>query len=876
MVTQDETESTAGPPPGTRESEPASGYARLSLIRFRAWQILLVLVVLIVVSFLLFPRERMLIDFHLERGRLQDAQDEIARMLAKDPDNPELLRLGAETHFLAGEMKDAIRLQERAAQSGPQRSTDWNRLASFYEWDRNPRAALTAYERIAFEEPYDPQILQKVIEYARYFQQPRLEARAVVRLLEMEEKPDAAVDPLLEELTRALRSLAGERNTDTPDPLLDELLVDLYRVRSDYRDEQRSGGIPATTGTETAKAALESFLVTGHLEEGRDLARRLDERLERGITLQLAWVDYLRWNGLLEQALSLVLELQKQRPGDMALARLAGELATQTGNTPRLIQSLEQRLDMEPDSDLIRVSLAGLYRAAGDPARAFRLYEELHRGSPRNPTYVDGLLATAEESDRPALKEGAADLAGESDLQDQALLERRANLYLAAENPRKAWPLVKELASRSGGEKAAVTRMIQVAGYTNDPAVLKQALSRALALRPADRALKKEASDAFLWTDGPQASYGIQRDIARRKDATRDDLFRLIELAGYTGRPEYEAEALTLAAKRFRGPGALGPTPPSGPVPSSDTAYSTVRDYLKRHPEDGPFRDLLIRLYTESGRPGRAAPLLADLSDREPGDLQKALSAGEAYLQADRLGEGLVYFERALSLDPENGTLRRRLATYYGWLGKRDKQIAELVRLETDGLLENGERMQLAAAFLDRQEGIRALELLRHLKDQDPLPKEEGLLLAAAYEMTGKRDQAMDVYARLARGHEDDPALLADLGDRALWLNRYSAALTFYEAALKRDPKNLRALKGSAQIYAWNNDPKTAMARFEAYNRLNPDDFEVRYQLGELYFADQRPGPALKEYQKAMTLMDRMKGDVNSKPPLTRNTRTRQ
>ena len=875
-MTQDETKSTAGPPPGTRESPPAPGYARLSLIRFRAWQILLVLLVLIVVSFLLFPRERMLIDFNLERGRLQDAQDEIARMLAKDPDNPELLRLGAETHFLAGDMNEAIRLQERAVQAGPQRSADWNRLASFYEWNRNPRAALTAYERTAFEEPYDPQILQKVMEYARYFQQPRLEARAVVRLLDMEEKPEAAEDPLLDELTRTLNTLAGKRSSDTPDPLLDELLVELYRVRSSAMEEQRPGGIPAATEIETAKAALESFLVTGHLEEGRALARRLDQRLQQGITLQLAWVDYLRWNGLLEQALTLVLEIQEQQPGDTALARLAGELAGQTGNTPRLIQSLEQRLDMEPDSDSLRVSLAGLYRAAGDPVRAFRLYEELHRAGPQNPTYVEGLLATAEESDRPALKEKAADLAGSAGVQDRTLLERRANLYLAAENPRKAWPLVEELASRSKGDKAAVARMIQVAGYTNDPAVLKKALSRALALRPADRALKKEASDAFLWTDGPEASYRIQRDMAGRKDATRDDVFRLIELAGYTGRPEYEAEALYLAAKRLRGPGSLGPATPSEPAPSSDTAFAAVRDYLKRHPEDRAFRDLLIRLYVDSGRPGRAAPLLADMSDREPGDLPKALNAGEAYLQADRLEQGLVYFERALSLDPENGALRRRLATYYGWLGKRDKQIAELMRLEEDGLLENGERVQLAAAFLDRQEAGRALDLLRHVKDQDPLPQEEGLILAAAYEMTGKREQAMAVYTTLARSHQDDPALLAELGDRALWLNRYSAALTFYEAALKRDPKNLRALKGSGQIYAWNNDPKTAMARFEAYNRLNPDDFEVRYQLGELYFADQRQGPALKEYQKAMSLMDRMRSGVNSQPPSPRNARTRQ
>ena len=95
-----------------------------------------------------------------------------------------------------------------------------------------------------------------------------------------------------------------------------------------------------------------------------------------------------------------------------------------------------------------------------------------------------------------------------------------------------------------------------------------------------------------------------------------------------------------------------------------------------------------------------------------------------------------------------------------------------------------------------------------------------------------------------------NPSLLAELGDRALWLDRTSAALKFYEAALRLEPKNLRALKGSGQIFAWNNNPDRAIERFEAYNRLNPDDFEVRYQLGELYFANQRRGAAFKEYDK--------------------------
>jgi predicted Zn-dependent protease len=480
------------------------------------------------------------------------------------------------------------------------------------------------------------------------------------------------------------------------------------------------------------------------------------------------------------------------------------------------------------------------------------------------------LLATAEESNDPALMIRAADAAGRIQPQDTPLLRRRADLYLAAESPQKAQPLLSVLAARSGGDPEAVRALIEASGYTDDPALLKQALTQALALRPQDRALRREAADAFLWLEGPERAYQLQRGIVLRPGATRKDVFRLIELALAADRPEHEREALALAANRLQGPGTtvLRKNAPLRKVPmSDDEILAVVRDYLKRHPEDRAFQDLLVRLFLESGRPARAAPLLADLSDRSPHDLQKALNAAESFLEADQLKTGLPYFERALDLDPENESLRRRLVTYYGWLGLREKQIDGMVRLEKRGLLAPEERVELAQAFLDRQEGARALEILRSVKERDPLPAREGLLLASAYEVTGKKEQALAVYQRLARTHQENPEILAEMGDRALWLDRLPAALTFYEAALRLDPGNLRALKGSGQIYAWNNNADRAIARFEEYNRLNPDDFEVRYQLGELYFASRREGSAFKEYRKTLRLMDQVKREGVSPPP---------
>lgn len=870
MVSPEDRRKAGHRPHEEPDADPTPGYSRLSLIRFRIWQILLVLGVLIGVSFLLFPRDRRLIDFHLDRGRTQDALSEITGMLAKDPEKPELLELAAETYLLEGDMAAAIRMQKRAVGVAPRDVEAWKRLARLYEWDRNPREALQVYEHIIYQDPSNADVLKKVIEYARYFGRTGLEGRALAQLLESEKTADAQDDPLRRVLTHALDALAAKRLARGPDPLVDELIARLYLVRADYRESRKGQELPTSPQTESAQAALHFFLETGHLDAGRDFARRLDRHLESGVHFQRAWVDLLRWNGLPDRALDLALEIQQQEPQNEEMARLVVELAGQVGDVQRQIRSLEQQLRLEPGSERIQSTLADLYRGAGKPERAFRLYEGLYRAHPGNSAYLDALLATAEESNDPALMIRAADVTGRIQPQDTALLRRRANLYLAAESPKKAQPLLSVLAARSGGDPEAVRALIEAAGYTDDPTLLKQALTQALALRPGDRDLRREAADAFLWLDGPERAYQAQLEVVTRPGATRKDVFRLIELALFTDRPEYEREALALAANRLQGPGTevlqKGDPLPQAPE-SDDEALAAVRDYLERHPKDRAFRDRLIRLYLESGRPGRAAPLLAGQSDRAPGDLQKALDAAEAFLQADRLKEGLPYFERALDLDSENTELRRRLVTYYGWLGLREKQIAAMVQLEEGGLLTRKERLDLARAFLDRREGTRALEILRSVEDRDPLPREEGLLLASAYEMTGKKEQALAVYEKLARTHQDDPDLLAELGDRALWLDRLPAALTFYEAALRLDPKNLRALKGSGQIYAWTDKADRAIPRFEAYNRLNPDDFEVRYQLGELYFTNQREGSAFKEYEKSLRLMDRERqGDVSPTP----------
>ncbi len=225
--------------------------------------------------------------------------------------------------------------------------------------------------------------------------------------------------------------------------------------------------------------------------------------------------------------------------------------------------------------------------------------------------------------------------------------------------------------------------------------------------------------------------------------------------------------------------------------------------------------------------------------------------------------DGGTYLKRASLIKPNDIGLRKRLVTYYGWLDRSDLMVHELEFLDSVGKLPEKDRISLAQTYLDRKKGSKALKLLKPFESRAPLPKEEGMMLTSAYELLGQLDDVAAIYKQLAKENSNDADLLADLGNRAFWMQKTHMALEFYKSALRKDPKQLQALKGSAQIYAWNNDPERAIDRFEDYNRLNPDDYEVRYQLGELYFTTGREGDAFRQYRKSLALMRQTK-DLNA------------
>ena len=908
-------------------------------MKVKPWQIIFFVFIVVGVSIFLFPDKEDLVPIYIDVGQLEKAQTCLTELLQKDPDNARFLGLASRLFLLRGEPNKAIDALERAIRKDPRDVPDLMNLARLYEWNRNPRAAMRVWEKIAEVDPYNAKAWTELINYDRYYGYSEKEASGISHLVLLEGKlhpEQASADPLMRLITRELESLSKMRKKEKEDdPYVDALMSSLYLIREEYGEEIReSDDGHLFDRAEAILRCIEAFVRTDQIKRGAAFAAYLDREKGSGIRNRSEMVEVLRWNGMDEQALVLLTEMNETHPENQEILLAMAKIAEEVKKLDIAIRAYRQLVENDPDKMAYRRHLAALYLETDEPAKAFPLYVQLAESTGATSEYVDELIKVAGYTGNAAMQAQAIEIALKLRPDDPLVLRKTAERYLANEQPARAFPIYLKLADLSGGNRADMLKMLEVAGYTGDKSAVEEAVKKALRLSPADTEIEKTAARMYLSIDRPVKAYALYRRLAIESKGNRQSIDRMLKVVNFTDQTELIRDALILGRKlrpkdsalqlklaRFylsqgiekkaivaykdylklkpgdlparrqlaklylwtnqpkkafeeilkvakEGGGKKGELLEAAKMAEQagllDQAYRIYRDLFYQHPENAALQDDLIRLASWTDRMADIANILGDISERDRGSFKKALTAGEAYVDAGKVKQGIPFLERALKFRPEDISLRRRLATYYGWFGPTDKLIDQLEYLDGKGLLKEEEHITLAQTYLDRKDGIKALKQLEPLERAEKLPQRGGIMLANAYELAGKEEAAIRIYRRLSEENSENPEFLAKLGNQALWLKQTDLALRFYDLALRTDPKNLIALKGSAQVYAWNNDPERAIRRFRAYNRLNPDDYEVRYQLGELYFANDRRGEAFGQYKKALNIIKNIEVSQNS------------
>ncbi len=232
----------------------------------------------------------------------------------------------------------------------------------------------------------------------------------------------------------------------------------------------------------------------------------------------------------------------------------------------------------------------------------------------------------------------------------------------------------------------------------------------------------------------------------------------------------------------------------------------------KARPQAPVPRQLLARIYTRTGQPGKALEVLKPLIDAPTADSNSLTLAGEALLQSGDLAGAEAAFARAAKIDPQATTARAALA-----LGQvaRGNTAAGFEELETVAAADSGTRanMALIAARLRTQDLPGALKAIDELEKKQPDSPMAHALRGSV--LLQKKDTA-GATASFEKALKIDPLYYpatAGLASIELAAGRPEGAQKRFEDLLRTDPKNTRALLGLAELKArtgGNKDEVTA------------------------------------------------------------------
>jgi tetratricopeptide (TPR) repeat protein len=522
--------------------------------------------------------------------------------------------------------------------------------------------------------------------------------------------------------------------------------------------------------------------------------------------------DVLRTAGQIHMARA------EQDPAALAQARSAWEAL--------------RRLD--PGDAPPMIGLGQLYMAQGEPARAAEVFADLLRRRQDDATVaallVDALLKAGRGEEAEAtLRESVAAHPGALDLRLQLaeLLagrgdHRGAVAVLAAAPP----PVLQQL---------EVRRRLAFALYqAGDPEAALIQVESVLAESADDfggRFLRALVLVALARNDEAAAEL---RDLNRRSPQAVEVALALARVERRLGDTEGAARLLESLAARLEG--------------------------ADSHDEAARVRLQLGATLAEAGEWQRVLEAIGPARERSPEEWRDDLTvlAIEALSALGRGEEALAALEARAA---EPGADRRLLAGRRAQILHRLGRVAEarevLRRLAAQG--EDG-RLTAAETFQQLELWAEAIAVLERRQPGAAAPTPDqgargDFLLGAAYERSGRREEAVRVFrGLLEREPQNAPALnylgymLAERGESL------AEALELVRRAVALDPDNGAYLDSLGWAHYQRGEFDEARRYLERAAGLVPDDATVVEHLGDLYFALGEVERARDLYRRALDL----------------------
>lgn len=288
-------------------------------------------------------------------------------------------------------------------------------------------------------------------------------------------------------------------------------------------------------------------------------------------------------------------------------------------------------------------------------------------------------------------------------------------------------------------------------------------------------------------------------------------------------------------------------------------AQKRTKDVLTLLPEDTDALDVLAFTELRLGQPESAEAHLKEALRKSPNNLRSSIALAETRLARKDVAGAEDALKQAAAQAPKSPEPGVYLGGFYLALGKTDEAEKEYRHaLEIDpkhapALLALA-AMQVRAGRPDQAE--QTYRLISALPEKQYKPIHALFLL-----QSGKRDQAVAEFEKLAKTDPDDRNLRTDLVRAYLALNRTGDAEKILTAALNKNGLDTDAMLQRSRIYLASGKYTEAQNDLNQVLHFRYDSAEAHYLLSKVYrgrretaLQQQELGQALKLDPKLLTI----------------------
>lgn len=775
------------------------------------WKISAFVLVIVALSWGIFPTRRDMAAIYLQSDDLQKAKLTLDTLLAGNDHSFATTMLAANIALRSGDIATAHEHMEEAHKLNTTNIPMLEKLVQFREWTRNPRGAATIREEILLLQPQRPDLLRELAQAYRYFGMPEQESLAIARLVLLppdSTQPAAPADAFNAAVTATMRRLARQRMSEGPEPYRDQALSRLYVLVS--TDE-----VPATDEASNLEAVGVILLPLGLLEEAATFSTEYDKakgdmaKGDKAATRKML-ADAMGWLGLNESMPDFFAELFRLDPFGSDLAQALMDIGNvyNVSKASRVVADHLERLT--PDRFDVRLLLAELDLQEGKPDRALTMLRD--RLLPPDVLRFEATRFMLDAAATPDRELRLRMLAATGDIPlagDAAMMRARAKLLASLGKQAEGLELYLALTALPNPTADDVTGLLLAAATNKDTQALLRGEQLAKAHLANDVDVARALASAYVAVGKTELGLPLLRRLAL-ESGDENDAEALLYVVADAGNAALARSMATMLFPLHRDSTKV--------ATAAAAALSSTGQYAAAYPfalaaarlAGGATEqlDALLRIAAATGQNERFRDALLRVAELAPASAIAAQATARALAPA-ATGEA-------------NAALQRIAA------GSQRPQLIHWATIADEGgVTENAYRLYAA---------------LYHAHPADTAARDAFIRLAG---WTNRPGEAAPVLGSMADANPGGHS--AALAAATAWLDAGNPvkALPYARRALALQPDDMNTLKKAALIFSGAGQYAEALSPFERLMSRNALNSEEKLLLADTYVAADRPAEAI-------------------------------